>query len=186
MRGNMAQLFLIAPPDAEAGGFAAALARVLEVTEPSALLLPRGNRAENAYKALVKAVAPIAQARDVAVLIEGEPGDVRKLGADGLHVTGDLGDLRDAVAALKPEFIVGAVAGGSRHEAMSKGELDLDYVFFGPLSGPIDPGTRELARWWAETMQVPAVLSDPEAAIENIEDEGCEFAAPGASVWATP
>lgn len=179
----MADLFLIAPSEAEAAAFAAALPGVLDRTPARVLLLPRGRRSEGDYKALVKAAAPIAQKRDVAVLIEGEPGDVKKLGADGLHVTGAADVLGEAIEALKPDYIVGAAGLNSRHDAMEAGELDIDYVFFGPLSGPIDPDARELARWWAETMTVPSVLSDPDTDPATVVDEGCEFIAVGGAIW---
>ena len=78
---------------------------------------------EGSYKALVKAVVGKAQAAGVAVLIEGDPGLVRMLGADGLHVEGDVSDVKAATAALKPDYIVGAGRSTSRHDAMSKGEL---------------------------------------------------------------
>ena len=179
----MADLFLIAPLDAEPAPFAAALKCLLAGTPAKVLLIPRGNHGEGDYKALVKAAAPIAQQQDVAVLIEGEPGDVRKLGADGLHVSAGLAALQEAIEALKPNFIVGAGGFVTRHEAMEAGELDIDYVFFGPLSGPIEPAARELARWWAETMTVPSVLSDPEADLATAEAEGCEFIALGERQW---
>ena len=179
-----AQIFLIAPADADPAGFANALAPVLAAAEVSALLLPRGAQAENAYKALVKSVVPIAQARNCAVLIEGEPGWVRLLGADGLHVAGPLAAVKQAVAALKPQMIVGATADASRHDAMTKGELDVDYIFFGPLSGSMSADMRDMAQWWAETMQIPAVISDPETFTPK--SEGCEFVAVGAQVWAAP
>ena len=147
------------------------------------LFLPRGKRSEGDYKALVKALVPVAQQQDVAVLIEGEPGDVRKLGADGLHVSGGPAALQEAVEALRPDFIVGARGFATKHEAMEAGELDVDYVFFGPLSGPIEPAARELARWWAETMTVPSVLSDPEADVATADAEGCEFIALGERLW---
>jgi thiamine-phosphate pyrophosphorylase len=179
----MADLFLIAPLDAEAAAFAAALPGVLDRTTAKVLLLPKSRHGEGDYKALVKAVAPVAQKRDVAVLIEGDPGDVKKLNADGLHVTAGREALAEAIEALKPNFIVGAAGVGSKHEAMEAGELDIDYVFFGPLSGPIDPVARELARWWAETMTVPSVLSDPDADPATVADEGCEFVAIGGQLW---
>ena len=47
--------------------------------------------------------------------------------------------LQKAIEALKPDFIVGAGGFATKHDAMEAGELDIDYVFFGPLSGPIDP-----------------------------------------------
>lgn len=169
------QLFLIAPADAGPKDFAAALGRILRQTEVSALLLPRGARPENAYKDFVKAVAPAAQAARCAVLIEGEPGLVRMLGADGLHVTGGAAALKEAVAALKPASIVGAGDVHTRHDAMTLGELGADYLLFGPLSGPVAAADREMAEWWAETMEIPGVLSDPEAGLDNFDAEGCEF-----------
>ncbi|MHB1110312.1 MAG: thiamine phosphate synthase [Devosia sp.] len=169
------QLFLIAPTDAEPASFPKALAQVLTNSKASALLLARGTRSENAYKDLVKAVVPVAQAAGCAVLIEGEAGLARTLGADGLHVAGDADAVKDAVAALKPALIVGAGNVHSRHDAMTMGELGADYILFGPLSGAITDAEREMARWWAKTMEIPSVLSDPQADVETYDAEGCEF-----------
>lgn len=181
-----AQIFLIAPVDTDATGCVHKLEEALAATQVAAILLPRGGRSEGSYKALVKAVTPRAQDAGVAVLIEGEPGLVRMLGADGLHVEGDVSAVKAATAALKPDFIVGAGRIDSRHDAMSKGELGPDYVFFGPISGPRDPEQREMARWWAELMEVPSVLSDPAATAESATSEGAEFLAVGESLWSAP
>jgi thiamine-phosphate pyrophosphorylase len=174
----MPELFVIAPAGVEPRSFVPRLERLLAGADPAALLLPRGARDERAYAELVQAVLPVAQPREVAVLLEAEPELVRRLGADGLHVSGNANEVRDAIEALAPEFIVGATSGGTRHDAMAKGELGVDYVFFGPISGTIDHKTRALARWWAETMEVPGVLSDPQGKVGD-EDEGCEFLALG-------
>ena len=170
-----AELFLIVPTDAPAETLADALRATLAEREVAALLLPRGSLGENAYKALAKTIVPLAQQAGAAALIEGEPGLVRLLGADGLHVSGDIKAVREAVDALKPQLIVGVGDVHSRDDAMRKGELDVDYILFGPLSGPITPAEREMARWWAETMEIPSVLSDPVAAYANYDAEGCEF-----------
>lgn len=170
-----AELFLIVPPDLPADRVLAALGPVLAANPPSALLLQRGELAENAYKALVKAVAPVAQKAGAAVLIEGEPGLVRMLGVDGLHVSGGIKAVREAVSALKPNMIVGVGDIGTRHDAMQKAELDIDYILFGPLSGAISEPERELAQWWAETMEIPSVLSDPSGTIERHDAGGSEF-----------
>jgi thiamine-phosphate pyrophosphorylase len=181
-----AQIFLIAPADADAPSCLGKLDEALAASPVAALLLPRGRRSEAGYKALVKAVTARAQAAGVAVLIEGEPGLVRMLGADGLHVEGDVAALMAATSVLKPDYIVGAGQIASRHDAMSKGELGPDYVFFGPLSGPRDPDQREMARWWAEIMEVPSVLSDPAATAETATAEGAEFIGLGDSLWSAP
>ncbi|HEX4297318.1 MAG TPA: thiamine phosphate synthase [Devosia sp.] len=181
-----AQIFLIAPAGADAPACLLRLREALAATAVAVLLLPRGGRSEGSYKTLVKGVVGAAQAAGVAVLIEGEPGLVRMLGADGLHVEGDVGDVRAATAALKPDYIVGAGAIASRHDAMSKAELGPDYIFFGPLSGARDPEQREMARWWAEIMEVPSVLSDPAATGETATSEGAEFIGLGDSLWGAP
>lgn len=169
------EIYLIAPADAEPARLAQALATALATISVAALLLPRGNRSEGDYKALVKALRPLAQDAGTALLIEGEPGLVRLLGADGLHVTGGIGAVKAAIEALKPEFIVGAGDVRSRDDAMRKGEAGVDYILFGPLSGPISPAQRDLAQWWAETMEIPGVLSDPEASTQSFDAGACEF-----------
>lgn len=181
-----AQIFLIAPADADATRCMQQLDEALAATNVAAMLIPRGARSEGSYKALIKAVTPRAQAAGLAVLIEGDPGLVRMLGVDGLHVEGSVQDLRAATEALKPDYIVGAGNVASRHDAMSKGEIGPDYLFFGPLSGPRDPEQREIARWWAEVMDIPSVLSDPAATSESATAEGGEFIGLGDSLWAAP
>ena len=98
------------------------------------------------------------------------------LGADGIHISGaDVAATREAVQSLRPKLIVGVGDVTSRDEAMSLGELEVDYILFGPLSGATTPATREMARWWAETMEIPSVLSDPQASFDAFDAEGCEF-----------
>ena len=181
-----AQIFLIAAADVDATSCTRMLDEALAATDVAVLLLPRGGRSEGSYKALVKAVTPRAQAAGVAVLIEGDPGLVRMLGVDGLHVEGDAEAVRAATKALKPDFIVGVGSVESRDDAMEKGELQPDYIFFGPLSGAKAEGQREMARWWAEIMEIPSVLSDPEANGETANAEGAEFIGLGQSVWTAP
>jgi len=177
-------IYLIAPPDADAKGFAAILSSMLEAAPIAALLLPMGDRGLEDYRQFVRDVAPVAQDAGVAVLIEGEPKLALALGVDGLHVEGSLAEVKAAMSALKPDLIVGAAGIESRHDAMGKGELGPDYIMFGPLSGAIAPEARELAGWWAEAIEIPSVLSDPEAAPEGVNAEGCEFIALGESVFA--
>ena len=170
------QIFLIAPADAQPAALAAQLGSLLDQHEASALLLPRGTWAENAYKDFVRQVLPVAQAAGCAVLVEGAPGLVRMLGADGLHIPdADVEATQEAVAALRPGLIVGVGGIASRDDAMTLGELDVDYVLFGAAAGPARPSDRELARWWAETMEIPSVLSDPEAGPANFDAGDCEF-----------
>jgi thiamine-phosphate pyrophosphorylase len=178
------ELYLIAPADTDAVTFAPLLERLLGSARVAALLLPAGGSTVPAYEGFVRHLVPVGQAAGCAVLIEGEPALLRRVGADGLHVAGSTTDLKAALKALKPDFIVGAGPATSRHAAMTAGELGPDYILFGPLSGASLPDDRELAGWWAETMEIPGVFSDPAATAGTADAAGCEFLALSASLWA--
>lgn len=174
-----AQIFLVTPQSAESATFGPALAEVLAAAPVAALLVRRHERTDTAYQALVQAVLPAAQGASCAVLVEDDAALARQIGADGVHVTGDARAVKDAVATLKPGLIVGAGPIRSRHEAMSLGELDVDYLFFGDLSNPADANAREMGAWWAETFEIPSVLSGS----AGDDAAGCEFLALGESFW---
>ena len=101
-----------------------------------------------------------------------------------MHVSaGGVKAIRAAIAAIKPDGIVGAGNIRSRHDAMSFGELGVDYVMFGPLGGAADPQAADLAQWWAETFEVPAIYSDPAADPARIGAVAAEFIALSDCVW---
>ncbi len=134
------QIYLITPADPDPAGFARSLMAVLTGPEVAALLVRRGTLDDSAYRALAESVVQVGQAAGCAVLIEDDVDLARRSGADGVHVTtGGAKAIRAAVSALKPDGIVGAGNVRTRHDAMSFGELDVDYVFFGPWAGKTTP-----------------------------------------------
>jgi thiamine-phosphate pyrophosphorylase len=177
------QLYLITPPDAAPESFPQTLMAVLSAAEFSALLVARGAMDSAAYAKLAATAVNVGQGAGCAVLIEDDIALARQLGADGVHVTGNPAALKAAVAALKPAMIVGAGNLHSRHDAMTAGELDIDYVFFGSTDGRPDPSAADLAEWWAQTFEVPAVLSQPDATAETVDARGAEFLALSQSLW---
>ena len=64
--------------------------------------------------------------------------------------------------SFRPKRIVGAGNLHSRHDAMEAGELGVDYLFFGRPHGDTHdaphPKALDLAEWWSELMQMPAVI----------------------------
>ena len=177
------QLYLITPADADPARFPATLMAVLNEAEFSALLVARGAMDDAGYAALAAKVVNIGQGAGCAVLVEDDIALAKRLGADGVHVTGGPAALKAATAALKPALIVGAGNLHSRHDAMMAGEMDIDYVFFGSTAGRIDAQGAELAEWWAQTFEVPAVLSQPDATPETADARGAEFLALSQSLW---
>ena len=180
------QLYLITPPTAEPDSFLATLMAVLSTAEFSALLVARGDMDAAAYASLAAAAVNVGQGAGCAVLIENDLALAKRLGADGVHVTDGPAALKAAVAALKPAMIVGAGRLHSRHDAMTAGEMDIDYVFFGSTDGQIDAQAADLAEWWAQTFEVPAVLSQPDATAETANAQGAEFLALSQSLWSAP
>lgn len=179
------ELFLIAEPDVDATTTIARLENILGTAQPSVLLIPTGTRDPAAYADHVETLLPYAQRAGCAVLLDNRPDLVRALAADGVHMSGGIKALGDAVADLRPDFIVGTGDIGSRHEAMLRGEMDVDYLMFGDRAGEEAEGA-EMARWWAQTFEIPTVyraagVDDP--ALENI---GTEFVALAAPDWEDP
>ena len=177
-----AQIYLITPPEVGAD-FAKTLGEVLAQAEVSAVLIQRGEREDDAYLAVANALIPVAQEAGAAALLDNMPEAVNKTGADGVHMSGAAKDIAKVVKDLKPNSIVGAGGIHSKHDAMTKGELNVDYVFFGHLpKGKTDDefSAEDLANWWAETFEVPAVCFDQEN--KNINTK-FEFRALRDQVW---
>lgn len=176
------QIFLIAPESGDAEAVLPAFRSALAATPIAALFLPIGERDENEYTNLVKDLMPTAQNAACAVILDNRPGLVGTLGADGVHMSSGIRALRKALDALKPDYIVGTGDLGSRHEAMLRGELEVDYLMFGDR----EDSDAEMAQWWAETFEIPSVylasaLDDP-----NVQATGSEFIGFRASDWMDP
>ena len=178
-----AQLFLTTPLSADPVNFPRTLMAVLAAAEVSAILVRRGDRDDAAYAALASAVINVGQGAGCAVLLEEDSALARQLGADGVHIASGVPAIKAAVKALKPALIVGAGAITSRHDAMTIGELDVDYLCFGPFDGTLDAATADLALWWSETFEIPAILSDPAATPDTARSAEVEFVALSASLW---
>jgi thiamine-phosphate pyrophosphorylase len=166
------RLYLFTPRiGGDAGEFARALPEALKAGDVAAVLLRLEEADERTLVNRVKAIAPVVQAADVALLLEGRPELVGRAGADGAHLTG-IEALSAALPSLKPERIAGAGGLRSRHDAMLAAEAGADYVMFGePAPAPArraggpDEGDRqppfalvlERVAWWAQLFESPCV-----------------------------
>jgi thiamine-phosphate pyrophosphorylase len=178
----VAQIYLVTPQDADATTFPDRLAAVLETGAVAAVLIARHEIGAVAYSDLCAMAIPAIQAAGAAALVADDLDLARTLGADGIHVSGGDEAVERALKAMKPQGIVGAGPVRTKHDAMALGEREVDYLFFGGIGHPANEDERTLAAWWAETFEIPAVLST-----DDLSDAaGCEFVAPGPSVWADP
>lgn len=189
------RLYLLTPVLADAAAFAPALEATLDAAEVACVLVRLASTDEGAAKKILRAIAPIVQSRDAALLVEQAPGLAARAGADGVHLRGSgetlLPQIEEAVDSLKPERIVGVGGVKTKHDAMSAGERDIDYVMFGDPApdGYTPPADQTLERvtWWADIFNVPCIgyaarLED----VAPLVSAGADFVALGSCVWDDP
>lgn len=164
------QLYLAAPevlpPD-----FAARLAAALEAAPVACLRLPQLPEAIEFIR--------LAQERNVAALLDGNPELADRFGADGVHLA-DAADYAAARSLLGDSAIVGVHCGLSRHAAMLAAEAGADYVSF--------DADLDLVAWWAEIMVVPVVaeLGNDFARAAEFAAAGADFVVPGHTLFDDP
>ena len=184
------RLYLITPAIVEAETFALTLEPALSAGDIAAVLLRLAPADERSQINRIKAIAPLVQRQDAALLVEGHTGLIARAGADGAHRSG-IDASTDALGALKPDRIVGAGGLTNRHDAMSAAEGGADYVMFGE---PDEQGERpgfeavlERVTWWAEVFEAPCVAyAGSLEEIVRLVDAGADFIALGDWLWNDP
>jgi thiamine-phosphate pyrophosphorylase len=188
------RLYIVTPRLEDPAAFAGELEAILATTDIAAVLLRLIEADERTLINRAKAVAGIVQRRDVALLLDGHPELVARVGADGAHLTG-IETFAAALATLKPERIAGAGGLRSRHDAMLAAENGADYVMFGDSDRQLGRDDRrppfeevqERLEWWAELIELPCV--GYAASIDEIEAlarTGADFIALGEWIWTEP
>jgi thiamine-phosphate pyrophosphorylase len=183
-----ARLYLVAPPRIELADFAPRLEDALGSGGVAAVLLDVEDAREDMLAPLVQTI----QRAGAAALVADDTRLAGHVKADGVHISGGLDELRLAADSFRPKRIVGAGNLFSRDAAMQAGELDIDYVFFGHPHGDTHdaahPKAVELAEWWSELMQLPAVLMGGRSldSVAEAAATGADFVALHAAVWSHP
>lgn len=184
------RLFLVTPPDADPARFPGQLRAALSAADIAAVLI--AGKGSAPAEELAAELTPIIQEAGAAALIADDTRLAGHTRADGVQIGGNLSDLEAAVRSFHPKRIVGAANIRSRDAAMDVGEAGADYVFFGRPHGDTHdeshPKAVELAEWWSETTEVPAVLMAGRslASIETAAATGAAFVAVNQAVWTHP
>jgi thiamine-phosphate pyrophosphorylase len=187
------RLYLITPPALAPAAFSDRLSEALDAGDVACLQLRLKDVDDDAVRRAADALRPIAQARDVAFIMNDRPDLARETGCDGVHVGQQDASYAEARRLMGPERIVGVTCHDSRHLAMEAGEAGADYVAFGAFFPTTTKPSRyqptpELLQWWNELMEVPSV------AIGGITPENCgdlvragaDFLAVVTAVWGHP
>jgi thiamine-phosphate pyrophosphorylase len=168
------RFYLATPEIADAGAFLPALTAALESADLAAVLLRLADTDERTLINRIKAIAPVVQDKDAALLIDGHAALVARGGADGAHITG-LGNLAEALEILKPDRIAGAGGLRTRHDCMVAAETGADYIMIGDRR---EPANIDRVAWLAEVFQLPCVaFAQGEHEIAPLVAAGADFIA---------
>ncbi|QXX74884.1 thiamine phosphate synthase [Methylovirgula sp. HY1] len=195
------RLYLITPPLAEAAGFVPVFEAALAAGDIACVFIRTQALAASEIKKIVATLAPLAHKHETAVLV-ADPVLAARVDADGVHVLGTGPELEAALAAMKPDRIVGVGQVATRHEAMLAGESGADYVMFGsPDAAPeassepaVDDDDQDddvsvggRIAWWAEIFTLPCVgYATSVADVGPFAQAGADFVALGDAVWQHP
>ena len=113
---------------------------------------------------------------------------VDEVGADGIHLPLGFAEpdlLKKTRIILGKNAIIGADCNLSRHQAMSVGEADTDYIAFS--ASPEEPGEQlaNMVSWWQELFEIPCVAANicDQSQLELLLQIPAEFIAIGAPLW---
>ncbi len=189
-RDNRCRLYLVTPPKFERKSFAELLRRALDGGNVASVQLRLKDASDDEILRAVDALKPIAQKRDVALILNDRPDLAAATGCDGVHVGQEDASYQEARAIMGRDAIVGVTCHDSMHLAMAAAEAGADYVAFGAFFPTKTKdakyhATIELLENWASAMVVPCV------AIGGITPENCaplvragaDFLAVVSSVW---
>lgn len=188
------RLYLITPPVlSDLAGFGEQLAAALDAGDVAALQIRLKDIPDAEIGRAVEALAPIAQARGVAVVLNDRPDLASKHGCDGVHVGQSDASVAEARRAMGKDAMIGATCHDSRHLAMEAAEAGADYVAFGAF---FDTSTKQtvhrpdtdILSIWQETMQIPCVAIGGITAdnCAPLVQAGADFLAVSAAVWTAP
>lgn len=183
------QMYLISPLDV-GGDFPRRLAYALDAGPVAAFQFRVKNLDRHEAARLAEPLQEICDSRDVAFIVNDSVALAKRLGADGVHLGQEDGNVGEARQALGRDAQIGVTCHNSRHLAMEAGEAGADYVAFGAFFPTSTKQVEyraepEILSWWQSLFELPCV------AIGGITPENCgplveagaDFLAVSGAVW---
>ncbi len=185
-------MYLITPPRIDLAVFRDVLAAALDAGDVACLQLRLKDAAPDDVKRAVDVLMPVAQAHDVAFILNDDAALAARLGCDGAHLGQTDGD-HEGARTLLQDRILGITCHASRHLAMEAGERGADYVAFGAFfptdtKETVHTAGTDLLEWWSEMMEVPCVAIGGITAgnCAPLVRAGADFLAVVGAVWNHP
>ena len=185
------RLFLITPPNIEIESFIELLDDTLSVGDVAILLLAFDSIDRDSMNSNYKQIQRVAHQHNISALIQNNLEFANETAVDGVQID-ELDALKQTLVNSKPFEIVGAAGIESKHDAMVKGEAQIDYIFFGNITATESefslPNVLEFSEWWAENLKIPgvALAGQKLESIREIATTGIEFIAVRNAIWNFP
>lgn len=188
-RTEPCRLYLISPQDV-AGDFPERLKAVVADEIVAAFQLRVKGVGDHELARLAEPLQRICSDAGVTFIVNDSVTLAKRLGADGVHLGQQDGDVREARAVLGPQAQIGVTCHDNRHLAMEAGEAGADYVAFGAFyptttkPSSYRPDSSILS-WWSSIFEIPCVAIGgitPENA-RPLVDAGADFLAVCQAVW---
>lgn len=183
------QIYLVSPLEV-GGAFPERLARALDAAPVAAFQFRVKGVDEHRAAALAEPLQRICGQRQVAFIVNDSIALAKRLGADGVHLGQEDGDVDDARQRLGREAQIGVTCHASRHLAMEAGEAGADYVAFGAFFPTATKRVEhhaepEILAWWQALMEIPCVAIGGVTAqnCAPLVQAGADFLAVSGAVW---
>jgi thiamine-phosphate pyrophosphorylase len=188
-RSEPCRLYLISPQDV-GGDFAEHLKAAVSDEVVTAFQLRVKNIPEHELARLAEPLQRICADANVAFIVNDSMTLAKRLGADGVHLGQNDGDVREARALLGPKAQIGVTCHDSRHLAMEAGEAGADYVAFGAFYPTATKPSQyrpepSILSWWSSLFEIPCVAIGgitPRNAAPLVH-AGADFLAVCQAVW---
>lgn len=185
------RLYLITPPAIpDVLSFAGRLVEALGGGDVAALQIRLKDVPDAEVRRAVEVLAPLAQARGVAVILNDRADLAKATGCDGVHLGQQDGSVAEARRLLGPDAMIGVTCHDSRHLAMEAAEAGADYVAFGAFFPTTTKtveftASPEVLTVWQETMETPCVaIGGIDASNAGaLAEAGADFVAVSSAVW---
>jgi thiamine-phosphate pyrophosphorylase len=186
------KLYLISPLDVS-GSFPDQLAAALDGGRVAAFQFRVKDLDDHAAAPLAEPLQRLCTDHDVAFIVNDSVSLAKRLGADGVHLGQQDGDVREARERLGRAAQIGVTCHNSRHLALEAGEAGADYVAFGAFYPSGTKATTHqanpaLLRWWHVWSEMPCVAIGG-ITLDNAKPliaAGADFLAVSAGVWRHP
>ena len=168
----MTKIYLISPPKIREN-FAEDLEKALKTKQIPVFQLRLKDYSDHDIIKIGKQLLLICRQYQTLFILNDRLDLALEIGADGVHLGGEDGDILAAKKSTPENFIVGASCYDSRHLAVGAIEDGADYVSFGTFFASTTKNstgkpTTDILQWCDEILDAPSV------AIGGINADNCE------------